>query len=297
MVRIAAASLLLFELLSQSTTAAHPADDRKNHYEQDHQAAGVGIERKLRHTNKSSESREIGNHCNSWSSPCDLRNNYCFIEEGKCMEEVDGTCQAKPEICTREEDPVCGCGGVTFSNACDASANGVNVWHKGHYQEGNSCSPTNPCKNTENYFCKISEVSCGKPLAAQHGICTYYNEFGITSCIGSWEPVCGCDGIIYSNSCAANDQEGVNVSYRLDSSDDDIRPGGNCEIQEQTTDDRRAKRKAAKEKKKRATSSTSSSSSSSSSKSEKTTPLLVRWRLSSKFKDHNGLMLQSGAYM
>jgi Kazal-type serine protease inhibitor-like protein len=55
--------------------------------------------------------------------------SYCAIEKGQCkiIADVSGVCQKKPEVCTQQFQPVCGCDGKNYSNPCVAAAAGVSV--------------------------------------------------------------------------------------------------------------------------------------------------------------------------
>ena len=61
------------------------------------------------------------------------KGQFCdALAVGKCPSRTQyGVCATKPQFCTQIYAPVCGCNGVTYSNACVAAAAGVAVASQG----------------------------------------------------------------------------------------------------------------------------------------------------------------------
>jgi hypothetical protein len=61
---------------------------------------------------------------------------YCAADAGRCnIADGSGTCTRRPEVCTEQHDPVCGCDDRTYGNACNAAMAGVNVGSRGECPE------------------------------------------------------------------------------------------------------------------------------------------------------------------
>lgn len=124
---------------------------------------------------------------------------YCQKEDGQC--DALGRCEVRPDACPRNLDPVCGCDGRTYSNACMAAANGINVDYRGE------CKPQYCWSNKE---CAADEYCFFEVCALETGVCQRRPEQ--SECPRLWDPVCGCDGQTYANSCTIAVQ-GVSIDY------------------------------------------------------------------------------------
>ncbi|MEC9056024.1 MAG: Kazal-type serine protease inhibitor domain-containing protein, partial [Verrucomicrobiota bacterium] len=93
------------------------------------------------------DGRTYGNACEAAAAGVNVANQGACIVEKECRTNADcgdtdycvfdngcrgpGVCQARPRVCTRELNPVCGCDGRTYPNPCEAARAGVNVANRG----------------------------------------------------------------------------------------------------------------------------------------------------------------------
>jgi hypothetical protein len=120
-----------------------------------------------------------------------------------------GVCSLAPEACNKIYDPVCGCDGKTYGNACEAASNEVSVQAKGACPTPGDdvCGGLLGKGCADDEFCSYPpEAQCG--AADQTGTCARKPE----ACTLQYAPVCGCDDKTYGNACSAA-SAGVSVVH------------------------------------------------------------------------------------
>jgi len=130
---------------------------------------------------------------------------FCNRPEGECADDAEGVCMDRPQVCPPILDPVCGCDGVTYENACVAHGAGVTISAQGECDQGAlTCGGTAGDTCTEDQYCELPEGECSEDA---EGTCAPKPM----NCLSVFEPVCGCDDVTYDNACFAA-SAGVNVA-------------------------------------------------------------------------------------
>lgn len=138
--------------------------------------------------------------CGSRGLPqCDA-GSYCdFPTHANCgRADAPGVCTPKPATCTEHFEPVCGCDGQTYENACAAATAGVSVEAHGECDtEPRICGTILGLACEKGEYCDFGSGQCLVSDAA--GVCRARPEV----CPQIHAPVCGCDGATYGNACSA----------------------------------------------------------------------------------------------
>jgi hypothetical protein len=162
-----------------------------------------------------------GEVCGGFAGLACAAGEYCdYPAEALCgAADATGVCKAKPEACTEQYDPVCGCDDVTYGNACAAQAAGVSVASEGECGAASgSCGGMLGQGCGAGEYCNYApEAQCG--AADVGGVCQPKPE----ACDDIYQPVCGCDDVTYANACEA---AGAGVSVASSGECGTTDPGG-----------------------------------------------------------------------
>jgi hypothetical protein len=169
-----------------------------------------------------SGSRDAGaGRCGSRGSARCGDDQFCNYEPDTECGATDrgGVCQDRPELCTQQYQPVCGCDNRTYGNACGAHAEGVSVQHEGECDDGTVTRPRaaegEMCAGIAGIACEDGLFCSSEPEAPGDGCENIADGAGTCvatprGCTREYQPVCGCDHHTYSNVCEAH-RAGVSV--------------------------------------------------------------------------------------
>jgi hypothetical protein len=144
------------------------------------------------------------------------KDEFCNFEPDKDCGATDrgGSCEVKPDACTADYTPVCGCDDKTYGNACTAHAAGVSVKSAGECAgggtgSGKTCGGIASLECGDKEFCNYEAgQGCDGTIADAAGKC----ETTPSACTREYQPVCSCDRKTHSNKCEAH-RAGASVMH------------------------------------------------------------------------------------
>jgi hypothetical protein len=122
---------------------------------------------------------------------------YCNYPDRQCgRDHSTGFCIPQPTGCFEEWEPVCGCDGETYTNACVAAVAGMTVERQGECF--GRCGGEDEVECPDGQYC---DLAAGEGCDAEdaEGRCRPQPQ----ACQTIFDPVCSCTGATFDSACAA----------------------------------------------------------------------------------------------